>query len=508
MRISTEIFTYFFLIFCVLYNGFLLVSFLRFTVGLPKLENKSKSDPVTEETGFPTITLIMPLLNEENVIENSINRLLETPYEGQLEILAVDDNSTDRTPRILSRLSEKETRLHYLQRTEPRSQLGKGDVLNQGYDFLRHEKFPHRDTDNWIIGVFDADGRPVESDFFTKVGKLFSDTNVSAAQCGVRIRNRSRLIAALQDVEFSTFSFMTQTVRDKTSGAVALGGNGQFIRASSLDRIRAGEAYWNNSALTEDLEIGTRILLSGGRIRFINRWVDQEGVESIKALFRQRIRWAWGSLQVFSSYVLGGKIIRAHIPIVRKVDLHYYLSFWIVPFVVMATLAMFLLDQLSVITVTNRFGLTFLLVNSFSFIPLILTGLIRAGLRWWKILYLMPVSIIYTYHWIPVLSVAFLKMITSAQPHWIKTERYEIYTPQKNFRPLGLKLGEILVSLGVCSPDLISDALKLQGLSQSRELLGQILEEKFELKPDDLERALDVQQKLLMAVVKGVSVRV
>ncbi|MBS3788300.1 glycosyltransferase family 2 protein [Candidatus Bipolaricaulota bacterium] len=497
MIISTDIFTYFFLIFCGLYNGILFFSFIWFSVSLEAFENKKRTNPSIDKTDLPTITIMIPLLNEENVVENSIARLLGMPYEGKLEVLAVDDNSTDITPVILSRLSKNKSNFYYLQRNKPRAQIGKGDVLNQGYDYLRYRKFPDRDPDNWIIGVFDADGRPVEKDFFSRAGELFVDSEVSAAQCGVRIRNKSRLIASLQDVEFSTFSFITQMVRDNTSGAVALGGNGQFIRASSLDSVRADDRYWNNTALTEDLEIGTRILLSGGRIRFINRWVSQEGVETFRALFKQRIRWAWGALQVFISYVLGGKILRASIPTRRKIDLHYYLSFWIVPFVVIATLGLFLLDQINVITIANRFGLIFLLINSFSFIPLILMGLIWAGISWQRILYLAPVTIVYTYHWIPVLFVAFLKIITSRKPHWVKTERYEEYTGHEAYQPQGTKLGDILVDLGICSPDLISEALEQQSLGGHRELLGEILTDELGLTKSKLAYAMDVQQGLL-----------
>ncbi len=497
MTISTDVFTYFFLVFCGLYNGFLFLSFIWFTVSLKVLENKKQPNPTADKSDLPTITIMIPLLNEENVIENSISRLLEMPYEGKLEVLAVDDNSADVTPVILSRLSKHKPDFYYLQRNQPRAQIGKGDVLNQGYDYLRYKKFPNRDPDNWIIGVFDADGRPVERDFLSKVGELFVDSEVSAAQCGVRIRNTSRLIAALQDVEFSTFSFITQMVRDNTSGAVALGGNGQFIRASSLDSVRADDKYWHNSALTEDLEIGMRILLSGGRIRFVNRWISQEGVETFRAFFKQRIRWAWGALQVFLSYVLGGKILRASIPTRRKIDLHYYLSLWIVPFVVIATLGLFLLDQVNVINIANQFGLIFLLVNSVSFIPLLLMGLIWNGLSWWRILYLAPVTILYTYHWIPVLFVAFIKIITSRKPYWVKTERYEEYTRQEAYQPRGSKLGDVLVDLGICSPELIGEALEQQSLGQHKELLGEILTNDLGLAESELAYAMEVQLELL-----------
>lgn len=497
MVVHTDILTYFFLVFCGLYNGFLFLSFLWFSLDLPLLKSRDNSGSSKSNSEPPIITLILPLLNEEKVIENSITHLLGMASEG-LEVLAVDDYSTDSTPIILSNLSKKEPRLYYLHRDKLRSQLGKGDVLNHAYDYLRYEKFPHRNPNNWVIGVFDADGRPVEADFFSKVHELFADENVAAAQCGVRIRNSSRLIPALQDVEFATFSFITQTVRDRTSGAVALGGNGQFIRASTLDKVRVEGEYWDTTALTEDLEIGTRILLSGGRIKFINRWVSQEGVEMGRALIRQRVRWAWGSLQVFTNYVLSGRILRASIPIRRKIDLHYYLSFWIVPFVVILTLVLFLFDKANLLTIANGFGWRFLIINSFSFIPLVLTGLFWAKVKWWKIAYLAPISILYTYHWIPVLLIAWVKIISGVEPFWMKTERYELRNPGKSFGGISrVKLGEILVDLGVCGPDLIQEALEQQIAGQGLELLGDVLTNYFAVDVDELERALEIQRSIV-----------
>ncbi|MCK4394544.1 glycosyltransferase family 2 protein, partial [Candidatus Bipolaricaulota bacterium] len=243
------------------------------------------------------------------------------------------------------------------------------------------------------------------------------------AQCGVRIRNGHHLLAALQDVEFTTFSFITQTVRDRTSGAVALGGNGQFIRASVLERMGREEGCWDVSALTEDLDIGTRIHLRGGRIRFINRWVGQEGVESFKALFKQRHRWAWGTLQVFLMHLASGRIMKARISLAKKLDLHYYLSFWIVPFVVLLSFFLSLLNLTGAIRITNSFGPAFLLINSFSFIPMIVLGLTWAKVPLYKIVYLVPLTVIYAYHWVPVLIWGWASILTRQRSHWAKTRR-------------------------------------------------------------------------------------
>ncbi len=425
MTISTDFLTYFFLFYCVLYNLFLCLYFLFIQFPFQGKDRGDSNGVATIQLAedSPIITVMIPALNEEKVLRRTVQRLLALSYPGKVEILIIDDNSDDDTVVIAEELSASHENVYLLHRDPYRARRGKGDALNHGFSHLC-ASFAQRDLKDWVIGVFDADGRPVEDDLFIEVGRVFREDTVAAAQCGVRIRNGHNLLAALQDVEFATFSFITQTVRDRTSGAVALGGNGQFIRASVLERMGREEGCWVNRALTEDLDIGTRIHLRGGRIRFLNRWVEQEGVESFKALFKQRHRWAWGTLQVFLMDLASGKIMKARISLAKKLDLHYYLSFWIVPFVVLLSFFLSLLNLTGAIRITNSFGPSFLLINSFSFIPMIVLGLAWAKVPVYKIVYLVPLTVIYAYHWVPVLIWGWASILTRRRSHWAKTRRY------------------------------------------------------------------------------------
>lgn len=439
MNLSTDLLTIFFFVYCVLYNLFLCVCFLFIQFWRRSL-SKSADDRPRE---WPIITILVPALNEENVIGRTVMRLLALPYPGRLEVLIIDDCSDDHTAKIAQSLCTRFENIYLLRRGHWRCRIGKGDALNHGYDHLRL-RFPQRDREQWVIGLFDADGRAVEDDLLEEVGKTFADGVVAAAQCGVRIRNRQNLLAALQDVEFATFSYITQTVRDRTSGAVALGGNGQFIRASVLDQLNHKGECWRASALTEDLDIGIRIHAAGGQIRFLNRWVEQEGIESMPALLRQRHRWAWGTLCVFLDHVVSGRLLQAQLPWRKKLDLHYYLSFWIVPVVVLFSFGLSLLHLAGVVQITNRFSLAFLLANSFGFVPMIVMGLAWARMPWKRILFLVPLTVLYAYHWLPVLISAWICILTRRKPQWAKTQRYAIETAGEVLYPSGSTSKEVV----------------------------------------------------------------
>lgn len=64
----------------------------------------------------PKVSVIMPAFNSEKYIERSIKSVLSQTWPD-LELIVVDDGSTDRTPAILRRLSAADSRLRTL-RTE------------------------------------------------------------------------------------------------------------------------------------------------------------------------------------------------------------------------------------------------------------------------------------------------------------------------------------------------------------------------------------------------------
>ena len=103
-----------------------------------------------------------------------------------------------------------------------------------------------------------------------------------------------------------------------------MGGNGQFTRMATLDRI--AEAYhtpWQR-ALIEDFELGLHVLLTGGRTDYCHdTWVAQQGPPTLARLIRQRSRWAQGMMQCFR-YV--GPILRCpQITTAAALEITYFL---------------------------------------------------------------------------------------------------------------------------------------------------------------------------------------
>jgi 1,2-diacylglycerol 3-beta-glucosyltransferase len=248
--------------------------------------------PETEQAERFFVFLI-PCLNEERVIGATIDRLRAVAHHRSL-ILVVDDGSDDQTAAVVqSRVGEH---VMLLRRQLPEARQGKGAALNAALEQLAsHQALQARSSQDVIICLMDADGR-LDADALAVVGRYFQDPGVGAVQVAVRIGNRDDgLLPRLQDMEFVCYSELFQRCRSH-HGFAGLGGNGQFTRLSALQSL--GPRPWAPSNLTEDLDLGVRLVLSGWRTLYTNAVeVHQQGLLSAKALVRQRSRWFQGLLQ-------------------------------------------------------------------------------------------------------------------------------------------------------------------------------------------------------------------
>lgn len=104
--------------------------------------------PLTR-TDWPTLSLVVPARNEEANIEACLASLLEQDYPG-LELIVVNDRSTDATGRIARELARKDARLQVVDVEHlPEGWCGKNHAMQRGIERARGE---------WIL-MHDADCR-------------------------------------------------------------------------------------------------------------------------------------------------------------------------------------------------------------------------------------------------------------------------------------------------------------------------------------------------------------
>lgn len=378
------------------------------------------------ESDFLWVFLV-PALNEAVTIADSVARLQATTATNAV-IFVINDGSDDATGGILAAMNEP--RLRVLTRVGPHARLGKAAALNDAYrrvrdDLLLEERFTRWAHDRVIIGVVDADGRltPQAPD---AVAWHFSNPRVGGVQTLVRIYNRQGFLRFSQDVEFGSFGFLYQAGRSAW-GTANMGGNGQFNRLSALDDIADETGPWRDR-LTEDQDLGVRLLQAGWAGAQENRvTIEQQGLASLRRLYRQRTRWAQGSWQALP--LLGG-VWHTRTSLIGRIDAVYYLLTPVLQFTVglvfAATLVLAVVFDVPFIPGSVIVLFLFLSLGfGPGFLSLLLRGDGRRGILL-AALFTIPYA---AYSWLvfPVLAVSLVRQLTG-RTGWTKTAREALGT--------------------------------------------------------------------------------
>lgn len=94
----------------------------------------------------PLISLIIPVYNRENFITRCINSALSQSYSN-IEIIIVDDGSTDSTPSIIKDFSRQKSNIKVV--SQPNS--GAAEARKAGVKGAKGEYLMFIDSDDWII---------------------------------------------------------------------------------------------------------------------------------------------------------------------------------------------------------------------------------------------------------------------------------------------------------------------------------------------------------------------
>ncbi len=260
---------------------------------------------------------LVPALNEETTIVDTVHHLLALPLERR-KIVVIDDASDDDTPRLLAGIDH--TDLTVLRRDKPEAQTGKAAALNLAYTKM-DEYVDGTDHSEVITVVVDADGRINEEAPHYVSAHFTEDERVGGVQSLVRIYNRKHLWTWFQDIEFGSIGNLFQLGRNGW-GTAAMGGNGQYNRLSALDDVAVENGPWRDS-LAEDQDLGLRLIIAGWDNRQeVRANVEQQGLPKLRPLLRQRTRWAQGNLQ---SLALFDDLLHARHPLLARFETCAYL---------------------------------------------------------------------------------------------------------------------------------------------------------------------------------------
>ncbi|WP_125770859.1 glycosyltransferase family 2 protein [Companilactobacillus furfuricola] len=256
-----------------------------------RLDDNWTNLPVSQQ---PFITIMIPVHNEELVIEKIITYLCEKINYQNYEILAINDGSTDDSEAILERLQKKFPILRIIN-IEKNS--GKAHAFNVGINFAKGE---------YVLSN-DADTIP-EPDALMKYMNFFNhnNPNVSAVTANSDVRNRSSLLGKSQTLEFSSIiGIIKRSQAAIYDSLYAYSGANTMYKKEFLIAIGG----FRQDRITEDISIAWDHNAIGGMPTFAPNIIAHLIVpNNLKDFYKQRKRWAQGGTEVwlanFSKIVL------------------------------------------------------------------------------------------------------------------------------------------------------------------------------------------------------------
>ena len=233
------------------------------------------------EGGWPGVSVLIPAYNEEAVIARCITSALASDYP-ELELLVLDDGSTDRTQAAALEAFAGDTRCRVIRDDLNR---GKAEQLNVGFREARHA----------LVAVTDADTHIHPQALKLLVARISRSPIVAAVAGAPHVTNRGTLLLAMQVLEAAAIIGLIRRTQSLTGrvGVVA-GVLGLFRR----ERVLAVGGYDPRMA-TEDIDLTWKLLLGGWQTVYEPRaLVGMQVPATVRALWLQRKRWARGQGEV------------------------------------------------------------------------------------------------------------------------------------------------------------------------------------------------------------------
>lgn len=240
--------------------------------------------PKLEE--YPGVSFLVPCHNEGENVEETIEYLANQQYP-EFEIIAIDDGSKDNTGEILDRLAEKHHRLRVIHLA---SNQGKAMALRMGAMASNHE----------FLVCIDGDALLDHHATAWIMQHFVNGPRVGAVTGNPRVRTRSTLLGKIQVGEFSAIIGMIKRAQRIYGRVFTVSGVVSAFRKSALHNV----GYWNLDMVTDDIDISWNLQLNRWDIRFEPNalcWILMP--ETLRGLWRQRLRWAQGGMEVFLKYL-------------------------------------------------------------------------------------------------------------------------------------------------------------------------------------------------------------
>lgn len=265
-----EALAYPFLFIAIFFESFILVTLLSRPARAARARIK--------DVKTPSVAVIVPCWNEEGTVAATCNSLLTLNYpKEKLEIILVDDGSTDATPLVMEQFADN-AQVRIIRKENG----GKHTALNVGISATNAE----------LIGCLDADSF-VEPDALREIVACFGNPQIAATTAAMSVHKPENVLQHMQNAEYS-FGITIRHAFASINGLYVTPGPFSFYRRDIFEKL-GGFRYGHQ---TEDMEMALRIQHAGYEIQNAPRArVYTKAPSTMSGLIKQRTRWTSGFLR-------------------------------------------------------------------------------------------------------------------------------------------------------------------------------------------------------------------
>ncbi len=236
--------------------------------------DKISKDPEVKD--YKDVTFLVPAYNEEGIVGKTIERLLELDYpENSFSIIAINDGSEDGT---LDELKKFEDDIQIIDKEN----TGKADSMNVALESV----------DTEFVASMDADSYPTKHYLKSVMGYL-DDEEVYGVTPALKVCRDDTLAEKIQWAEY-IYQIFLRKVFALFNVQYVMPGPGSVYKTKFLKETGG----WDDSTLTEDMEMGFRMMSKKHKIEnSTNAEVMTDPPSNFRDLFNQRTRWYRGYVQ-------------------------------------------------------------------------------------------------------------------------------------------------------------------------------------------------------------------
>ena len=232
-----------------------------------------------------TVSFVVPAYNEVKTIGDTIEHIFAIDYDKIIQVIVVNDCSTDNTKEVIENLQKKYPQLILINNEKNLGNAGRSK--NEGLKYATGE----------LVAFVDADSYPAKDSLKKMIG-FFEDEKVGAVTCPILVRGANNFLERLQEIEYKMIA-LTRKLLGYVDAIYVTPGPLAIYRKKTLDEIKG----FDGNNMTEDIEITWHLTAKGwNREMSLSTEVTTTAPDNLKEWYKQRRRWSIGGLQCMSKY--------------------------------------------------------------------------------------------------------------------------------------------------------------------------------------------------------------